>query len=181
VVQPNPLNVGANALASSWPQANMPIRSLSPWPAPSGLACGPWPSRWPGHQKYKDGGGLTPKLCRCPTSIGSDAAPVWCHPRRRSEADRSARPSHEAGTRRSQPTDSSVINRRLFLAPALPIDKRQKLCCRRKKSGSQPLTSEVMSTPGVSRALLRVDSTPLLGAVWVSRAFLPTTLLDPSA
>ena len=38
------------------------------------------------------------KLARFPTSLGRGAAPVWCHPRRRYEAARYARPSHEAGT-----------------------------------------------------------------------------------
>jgi hypothetical protein len=28
------------------------------------------------------------QVCRCPTALGSDAAPVWCHPRRREEAAR---------------------------------------------------------------------------------------------
>ena len=42
------------------------------------------------------------KLARFPTSLGRGAAPVWCHPRRRYEAARYARPSHEAGTRRRQ-------------------------------------------------------------------------------
>ena len=46
--------------------------------------------------------GLTHKLERFPTSLGKDAAPVWCNPRRRYETDRYARPSSEAGTRRRQ-------------------------------------------------------------------------------
>ena len=33
----------------------------------------------------------------------------------------------------NQPTDSSRINRRVFLAPALPIDQGEKTCGRRKK------------------------------------------------
>jgi hypothetical protein len=38
----------------------------------------------------------------------------------------------------SQPTESSVINRRVFLAPALPRDHRKKLCCGRKKVAPSP-------------------------------------------
>ena len=38
----------------------------------------------------------------------------------------------------SQPTDISVINRRVFLAPPLPIDKREKSGCRRKKVAPNP-------------------------------------------
>jgi hypothetical protein len=65
-------------------------------------AWGPLPSRLPGHRKHKAGGGLTHKLSRFPTSLGRDAAPVWCNPRRRYEANRYSRPSNEAGTRRRQ-------------------------------------------------------------------------------
>jgi len=50
----------------------------------------------------------------------------------------------------SQPTESSVSNRRVFLAPALPIDKG-KPGGRRKKSCSLLLTSEVISTLGIRR------------------------------
>jgi hypothetical protein len=42
------------------------------------------------------------QLSRFATSIGRGAAPVWCHPRRREEAERNPRASSEAGTRRMQ-------------------------------------------------------------------------------
>ena len=38
---------------------------------------------------------------RCAASLGSGAAPVWCHPRRRAEAARNPRAATEAGTRRT--------------------------------------------------------------------------------
>jgi hypothetical protein len=51
----------------------------------------------------------------------------------------------------SQPTESSVITRRVFLVPALPRDETKGKNMRQtSKSGSQPLTSEVISTPGLS-------------------------------
>jgi len=45
---------------------------------------------------------LKHKRSRVPTAIGRGAAPVWWNPRQREEAQRSARPSMEAGTRRRQ-------------------------------------------------------------------------------
>jgi hypothetical protein len=59
--------------------------------------------------------------------------PVWCHPRRREEADRDSRPRMRQapdGCKKVVPTDSSVINRRVLLAPALPIGKREKTMMR---------------------------------------------------
>ena len=38
------------------------------------------------------------RLCLC---IGRDAAPVWCHPRWREEAETNPRAESEAGTRRT--------------------------------------------------------------------------------
>jgi len=92
----------AHGIASGWPQANMPIRSLWPWPGHEVPACGPWPSRLSCRRTPQDDGVWTYKLARFPTSLGRGAAPVWCHPRQREEADRYARPSREAGTRRMQ-------------------------------------------------------------------------------
>ena len=97
-----PRSASAHGIASAWLKANMPSRLSSPWPAHAVPACGPWPSRLLEHRKHKDGSGLTPKLARFPTASGRAAAPVWCHPRRREEADRYSRPSIEAGTRRRQ-------------------------------------------------------------------------------
>ena len=97
-----PRSGSVNGSASAWPQAHMPIRSSSLLPAHCVPACGPWPSKVPGHRKQKDGSRLTPNLSRFPTAIGRDAASVWCHPRQREEAARYARPSSEAGTRRRQ-------------------------------------------------------------------------------
>jgi hypothetical protein len=59
--------------------------------------------------------------------IGRGTTPVWCHPRRRDETGRPPRASHETGTRRTpvrwhQPTAISGSNRRILLAPALPMD-----------------------------------------------------------
>jgi transposase len=48
-------------IASAWPQANMPIRSSSPWPEHEMPSCGPWPSRLPGHRTPQEGGVLTYK------------------------------------------------------------------------------------------------------------------------
>jgi transposase len=45
---------------------------------------------------------LKPKRSRVPTCIGRGAAPAWWNPRQRYEAERSSRPSNEAGTRRMQ-------------------------------------------------------------------------------
>ena len=63
----------------------------------------------------------------------------------------------------SQPTDISVINRRLFLAPALPMDDvhREEEKEEHVKIGPQLLTSEVISTPGMSRAVHGVGSSAL--------------------
>jgi len=67
-----------------------------------------------------------------PTCLGRDAAPVWGNPRRRSEACQRIRVPRarqapdgrtEGGT---QPTESSRINRRLFLAPPLPMHRGEK-------------------------------------------------------
>jgi hypothetical protein len=48
----------------------------------------------PHHHDTHHSGGL-------PLCIGSDAAPVWCHPRRRDETGRHPRASSEAGTLRT--------------------------------------------------------------------------------
>ena len=87
-----PRSASAHGIASSWPKAKMPIRSSSPLPENEVPSCGPLPSTLPGHQQQKADGGLTHTLSRFPTSIGRGAAPVWCNPRRRYEADRYSRP-----------------------------------------------------------------------------------------
>ncbi len=91
-------------------------------------------------RKPKDDGGLTHKLAQVSHRlIGRDAAPVWCNPRRRYEAAQvpsslAVRQAPDGGKEGgSQPTDISMINRRVFLAPALPIDTKEKTGCRRKK------------------------------------------------
>ena len=66
-------------------------------------------------------------VSRVARSIGSAAAPVWCNPRRREEAERplvpSARPAPDGcKSGGHQPTDTSRRNRRMCLAPALPMD-----------------------------------------------------------
>jgi transposase len=48
----------------------------------------------PNHHATNTSGGL-------PRCLGSDAAPVWCHPRRREDTGRHPRASSEAGTRRT--------------------------------------------------------------------------------
>jgi hypothetical protein len=45
--------------------------------------------------------GEAPQLSRLATAIGRGAAPVWCHPRRRSEAETNPRASSAAGPRRT--------------------------------------------------------------------------------
>jgi hypothetical protein len=45
-----------------------------------------------------DTGRLNEQLRGFPTCIRRDAARVWCHPRRREEAERNPRASSEAGT-----------------------------------------------------------------------------------
>ena len=81
---------------------------------------------------------------------------MWCNPRRRYEVStrvprsRQAPDGHQAGG--TQPTACSRINRRLFLAPALPVDDiKVKPRCR-QEIVIQDLTSEGISTPGVSAA-----------------------------
>jgi transposase IS116/IS110/IS902 family protein len=67
-----------------------------------------------------------------PTGSGRDAAPVCWHPRRREEAwirirvprERQAPDGRKEGG--SQPTKSSRINRRLLLAPTLPMHRGEK-------------------------------------------------------
>ena len=72
--------------------------------------------------------GACPQLSRLTTCLGSGIAPVWWSPRRREEAGapprastRGRRPT-DARQVGSQPTHSRRINRRIFLAPALPMD-----------------------------------------------------------
>ena len=90
----------AHGSASAWPEANRPSRSSSPWRRKGVPCCGPWPSKGPGHRRPHDAGWCKHRLSKVAPAIGRDAAPVWCHPRRREETDRYARPSHAAGTRR---------------------------------------------------------------------------------
>jgi transposase len=69
---------------------------------------------------------------RCGVTLGGVRRPTGLLvPRMRQAPDG----GQEGGT---QPTASSVLNRRVFLAPALPRDKRTKLCCGRKKVASNP-------------------------------------------
>ena len=109
----------------------MPIRSSSPLPEHCVPSCGPLPSRLPGHRKHKEGGGLTHKCQgfqplseetqpRCGGTLGGVMRPTGTLvPRLRQAPDG----CKEGG---SQPTDISVINRRVLLAPALPIEQREK-------------------------------------------------------
>jgi len=60
----------AKGVASSGPKAKMPIKSSSPWPGHEVPACEPWPSRWPYHQKPKNGGVWIHKLSKFPPSLG---------------------------------------------------------------------------------------------------------------
>jgi transposase len=96
-----------------------------------------------------------PKKCQgqMPQSMGRDAAPGWCHPRRREEG-KNPRSSTEAGTRwipgRWEPTHGEQRDQpSSFLAPSLPMAQGKK---QMKTSNilHQLLTSEVISTPGVS-------------------------------
>jgi transposase len=67
-----------------------------------------------------------------PTGIGKDAAPVWCHPRRRAEAGK----GHSSRERGRHPTEARkvVINPRIsagstvvsLLAPAFPMHRGEK-------------------------------------------------------
>jgi hypothetical protein len=69
---------------------------------------------------------------RCGVTLGSVQRPHGpLVPRVRQAPDG----GKEGGT---QPTDSSVINRRVFLAPPPPIDKKENLGCRRKKVAPNP-------------------------------------------
>ena len=74
---------------------------------------------------------LTPAQPRVLLSLGRGAAPVWWNPRRRARGRQvcsslAVRQAPDGGKEGgSQPTDISVINRRVLLAPALPIDKRK--------------------------------------------------------
>jgi hypothetical protein len=142
--------------SAAWPKATRPIQSSSPWPTGRHAMLGPWPRRVPGHRTQKDGRGLTQTLARFPTSLGSDAAPVGCHPRWRSEADRSARPSMEAGTRRRHgrwdPTHGEPQDQPSDLPGSGSSDKpKGKIRMQTSKSCSPPLTSEVISTPRFRR------------------------------
>jgi hypothetical protein len=100
---------------------------------------------------------LQQKRSRVPTCIGRGAAPVWWNPRQRAEADRDARPSHEAGTRRRQgrwePTHGEQRDQPSCLPGSGSSDGRSetggKPC---KQIGGSLLTSEVISTLGLSRA-----------------------------
>ena len=111
-----------------------------------GMAClsvGPCPANDGDTASIKTAAGLQPKRSKVLTSIGRDAAPVWCHPRRRYETDRSARPANEAGTRRRQgrwePTHGEQRDQpSCFLAPALPRATRKKRSCGRKKVAPHP-------------------------------------------
>ena len=74
----------------------------------------------------------------------------------------------------SQPTDTSRINRRLLLAPPLPMYGGQKHHDDLKKSCSQLLTLEVIATLAVSygqnASVLAVSSTGLLGTIGTNAA-----------
>jgi hypothetical protein len=133
-----------------------------------GLAGGQGPRGCRDRVRPKEGTRLTAPHRRLPTGHSRDAAPVGCHPRRRAEPDGPPRASSEAGPGRRpgrwpQPPESSRSNRRLVLAPPLRRHAGHKTSCRPKKSCCQRLTSEVIATLGMSRALLRVGSMPLLG------------------
>jgi hypothetical protein len=112
-------------------------------PGSAGLSVGHGQAHACDTASLKMAAGVQPKRSQVLTAIGSDAAPVWCHPRRREETDRSARPSHEAGTRRRQgrwePTHGEQRDHpSFFLAPALPRDPRKKRCCGRQKVAPNP-------------------------------------------
>jgi hypothetical protein len=96
-------------------------------------------------------------LCLC---IGRDAAPVWWNPRWREEADTHPRAESEAGTRRThgrwEPTHGEQQDQPSSLPGSGSSDGR---CTRGRRTcktiGSQLLTLEVISTPGLSRCRKR--------------------------
>jgi hypothetical protein len=84
---------------------------------------------------------LAPKALEVANSIGRGAAPVWGHPRRREEAEKYSRSSHEAGPRRRHGRwDSTHGEQRdqpsAVLAPTLPRDKGKKEADGRKVAPS---------------------------------------------
>jgi hypothetical protein len=100
---------------------------------------------------------LPHKRSRVPTGLGRGAAPVWWNPRQRAAADRDARPSHEAGTRRTQvrwePTHGEQRDQPSCLPGSGSADGRSETGGKPwKQIGSSLLTSEVISTLGLSRA-----------------------------
>ena len=133
----------------------MPRRAWAPWPAPGRPGWGPLPRPSLCPPRHKAGGGWQPKRSPVLPAIGRAAAPVGCHPRRREATDRAARPSHEAGPRRrpgrGEPTHGEPRAHPSCFPGSGSADrhKDKTLLCT-EKSCSQPLTSEVISTPAFS-------------------------------
>ena len=97
------------------------------------------------------------------SSIGRGAAPVWCNPRRRAEAERNPRASSEAGTRRRQGRWEPIHGEQQDQPSSLPGSassdaRRTRGRSKCKRIGNQLLTLEVISTPGLSRAVHGVGS-----------------------
>jgi hypothetical protein len=77
---------------------HLPTRP-SPFPSGGGPRGGAWAMRRP--ERSARLRAPRRRTSRFYTTIGRGAAPVWCHPRRREEAERNPRASSEAGTRRT--------------------------------------------------------------------------------
>jgi hypothetical protein len=103
---PRPQVEGASAPLSTLPTPAGPRDTCQPRrrrhrPGTRGLSVGHGQTRTRNPVSSIDRWLLEPPRSRCAMSIGGDAAPVWCHPRRREAAARNPRASSEAGTRRT--------------------------------------------------------------------------------
>jgi hypothetical protein len=145
----------------------MPTRSSSPSHGNCVRLCGPWPRRshWlPRPNPLKVRTPFAPGVARLSEETQPRCGVALDGVQRLQEPPRAER---EAGTRRTQgrgtqPTESSVINRRLLLAPALPMDnvtiRGQHNEDNLTRIFTQLLTLEVISTLRLSRAWQRERS-----------------------
>ena len=136
----------------------MPTRGASPSPGTCGRVCGPWPRREPWPPRPSPWKGRSPCVPGC-ARLSAEPQPRCGGARdgvqRRQDTlvprERQAPDGRQEGG--SPPTDSSVSTRRLFLAPALPMDhvppRGQHNEDTLTSLLTQLLTLEVISTPGL--------------------------------
>ena len=132
------------------------------WPARGHWApgCGRWPSQALGRSRHSPSLVLEREepVCNHPAAEARPRCGVALAGVTRLQATRVPRPRPAPDGRTEggpQSTDSSRLNRRMLLAPSLPMDNRTQRPASNEEKGerisTQSLTSEVIATPRVRR------------------------------